>query len=252
MKNQVYFTEIKDESVITRLLNLCARHEINATFWLKSQSLKFDAPFSKYLQHMRKLLVAIPDGVTKEQLSNALHEQSSNLMMGSFQADALSFFFKTNFITFVDDTHFQIEIPKSVYKLQRRQSLRIPFSRHDAPKLSVFDPRKDFVSGNAIKEEDLLEFRILDVSTGGLAFASSIENNSFLKRGKRLHHLSFKVRGTEIITDADITHVGHSENDQGKPILKIGVRFFRLPMKYEKVIAQFTLHESRKLFSILD
>ncbi len=251
MAEQQHFFEIKDEAIITKVLRITADHAIPVTVWFKEQELKFETKASKFLQHIKSLCFTLPDEVTPDQLQNVFIKQGSQDILASFRIETINFFMKTTFAGFEDTKTFQLDIPKKIFKIQRREYLRIPFKRAMAPKMTVYDPRLKYNPRRDIKPDEVLEFRVVDVSIGGVAIAAKVEDKEFLTKGTMLYDIRFKIRGSEIIAEGIIAHVFETLNDQEKKILQVGIRFTDLPKRSEQIISQFALDEGRKLFTLL-
>ncbi|GEM_PF-1557996 len=248
-KNDVAFTLVKDEALIAKLLEALGRHKVPLTFWFKEQSLRFESDFFQYLQHLKKLLIRLPIEVGEAAFSGAIKAQGTPQIFASFQIDTVNYFFKTDVLELMAPDAFRIEIPKEIFKLQRRANLRIPFKRHEAPKVSCIHP--DAANKKAILDSDLMQFRMLDISAGGIALAVPTEQQEHMGLGRIIKDLRFQLKGTELNCTAIVRHHKAAENEQGKTFIRVGLQFTTLRPQNEKAIAQFVLEESRRMFSIM-
>lgn len=248
MSAKPQFFEIKDVGIVGKIFDLANRHGVQMTVWLKDQNMRFDTRVIQFIEPLNRLVIQIPNSLSGGQVESAFTKQGSSDIMGSFTLESVNFFFKTNFLE-VNEKGFQIARPPSVFKMQRRSNLRISFSRHLAPKLTIFDPRKKLDPNKPIADSDILSFRVLDVSVGGVGFAAKIEDSAVLKKGAKIEDLRFKLKDAEIVATGVIRHTLETISDKKEPMLKVGVEFSALKPKYESAVAQFVLEESRKMFS---
>lgn len=249
MSGEPKFFEIKDRALLQKIFDSAQKAQLPVTVWLKTQSLRFESTFAEFTPNTKRISLTRPQEVPVALFLDAIKKQQSDDVLGSFQLQATNFFFKTRYLAMPREDWIQLEAPTMIYKLQRRSTLRIPFRRADAPKMTLFSPDKEFSPNKPIRPEDLLTVRVLDVSAGGVAIAVPIEHKGAFKRGARVVDMRFKVKGLEIATNGKITHVAETTNDQGKPMLKIGIQFAGLKVHHEKHLVKFALEESRRLFT---
>lgn len=247
------FFEIKESKMIEKILDVTCRHKVIVTVWLKNQSVKFDSLIRYYISGSNRLSIALPPGMSEEQFSDALNDQNSQEVFCSFQLDNVNFFLKTVYAPAkgTSDELIQLEAPKSVFKLQRRADLRIPFPRSAAPKVTTLKPGKTYDTSKPILDSDLYAFRMVDISAGGMGIAAPIELKDALKHGTVLEDMRFTLRGMEIVVRGVVRFGRNALSDQGKVMYRVGVQFVGLKAHYEKHIVQFVLDESRKMFSLL-
>lgn len=242
-KPQPEFFEIKDQKMNARILDACARHGIAVTFWLKDQALKLDTVITQHVATSSRLSIRLPGGITAAQVRDALAKQGATDVFCSFQLDNIQFFLKakcTNELASSSEV-VVLEVPKSIFKVQRRANYRVTLPRKEAPKLTTILP------GKTVE----LAFRVLDISAGGVGFAAPVELKDVLVLGAVLEDIRFKIRGLEIRTRGVVKFAKESKSDEGEKIIRIGVQFSGLKPNFEKHIVQFTLEESRKIFSLL-
>ncbi|MBI3543468.1 MAG: PilZ domain-containing protein [Deltaproteobacteria bacterium] len=250
-KNDSPFFEVKDPILIAKIFDVATRHHHKVTLWLKAQTVKFEAELTYDERVYKNMVCKPPLGFDLPGLYNLLANQGSSEILGSINIEHTNFFFKTTCNSTADDKYIHLGMPPSIFKLQRRQAMRIPFQRNFAPTLSVFDPTKTFDSSKPIVKGDILAMRMLDLSVGGCGVAAKIDEADKFAKGTKLRDLRFLVRGMEIVAEGEVKHVLKTTNDRGKPMLRVGIQFGQLKMDYETVIGQFVLDESRKIFTLL-
>lgn len=251
-KNGSPFFEIKDSILIAKLFDIATRHFIPVTLWLKNQTLKFEAELTVEVREYKTSVAILPESVSPESFNELLAVQQSNEILGSLIIDSTTFFFKTTTKPIgADREYVRFLIPASVFKLQRRTNLRIPFQRNLAPKVTVFDPTRTWDPTKAVSNKELILLRMLDLSAGGCAVAARIEEKDKFAAGTLLHDLRFLLRTMEIVTEAVVRHVVETVNDKGQPMLRVGLQFKDLRIDFAKHISLFVEDESRKIFTLL-
>jgi hypothetical protein len=235
------FLEIKDEAMIAKILDVACKHQIAITLWLKSSDIKFETSVKSVYENPKRFSLPLPPEVDEGMLTAALAMQGSGDILGSFQLDKVNFFIKTTCAMVTEKRSLLLETPKQVFKLQRRANLRIHIPRSAGITLSLaLDDKKD-----------LPGFRVIDVSAGGVAFEAKLEDKDRFPDKVLLHNVRFKLRGTEIVAEGYVRHAAPLLNDKKQHVLKVGMEFTGLKGQFEKVIVQFVLDESRKMFSLL-
>jgi hypothetical protein len=245
------FFKIKDKSLIRKILDVTHQHEVVYTVWLKNQTVKFETTTFKFDATQAQFILRLPAELSRDRLLSALEKQGSNEILGSFQVDGANFFFRASCDVRNLSSIF-LEIPTSVFRLQRRANLRILFDRAAAPAVEMVDPTKSISATRGLLQEDFMACRLLDLSAGGMAIAVPVEFKETFKPGLVLHETRFTIRDTNIeVATCVVRHVAPSINDKKIPILKVGVQFTSIRPQHEQAIVQFALEESRKLFSLL-
>lgn len=251
--SQPDFFEIKERKMIDKILDVTCRHKVIVTVWLKNQTVKFDTLIRYYITGSNRLSIALPPGMTEPEFAASVNAQGTSEVFASFQLDSVNFFIKTVYAPAKGTSSelVQLEAPKSVFKLQRRSALRIPFPRATAPKVTALKPGKTYDASKPILDSDLLAFRVVDISASGIGIAAPAELKDVLKQGAVLEDMRFSIRGVEIAVRGVVRFGRDTLNDQGKVMYRVGVQFVGLKAHHEKHIVQFVLDESRKMFSLL-
>lgn len=252
MSGKPKFFEINDLAVIRKMFDVCVHHTIPFTFWTRNQSFKFETTISEVFPNTGRIFVRQPPELSADDLEKALRDQGANEILGSFQLDSVNFFFRTTYNEKLPNAILNLQIPNSVFKLQRRANVRIPLPRISAPKLTLLKPGVEFDPSKPIKDSDISAYRMLDVSAGGLSFAAPAAEKQLFAKGTKLFDMRFKLREKTLTLKGKVAYIGDAKNDKGQPILKIGVEFSELRPADEQVLVQFALEESRKLFSLLN
>lgn len=245
------FFEIKDPSVVRNIFGLVVRRGLVFTLWVKDQASRYKTRVIFVSPDTKRILVQFLAMQSETPFLRDLRARSTEVVLATFQADSIDFFLKTQFINRTSEGHVELHLPDSIFRLQRRASLRIPLTRDAAPKVTLLDPSVENTQYAALTDGSILAYRMLDLSAGGCALAAPVEDAPKFRRGDSVHDLRFSLRGIPIIAEGTIVHVQKIKNDRGKEILKVGLQFVNLQNQYERHIVVFALDESRKLFSLL-
>jgi c-di-GMP-binding flagellar brake protein YcgR len=241
--SELKFFEIKEKRMVTKILSAAYSHHLPLTVWLKDQSLKYQASVHDFSAENGFLMITPPKAAKDFGVLQDHKERGLIDIFGTLQVDHLMIFLRSQIIGIAEMNLIQLKAPDTLFKLQRRASLRINVPRSYAPRVTF--PMKDFDPKN------LPTFRVLDLSSGGLAMAVIPEHADRFKSGLVIDSLSFKLRGRDIVVSGKVAHMKKTDNDFGKPIYKVGITFLNIKPKFEQMISQFVLDESRRAFSLL-
>lgn len=237
--------------MIMKIVSVVSRHKLPVTLWIKNQALRFETKMPDFSPTAKLMSFELAVEITDQQFNEELQKNNTDEILGSFQVDTVMFFFKSKCWPKKEKDWLKVDVPSVIYKMQRRADMRIPQNRAVAPKVTFLDPTKPYSADQLIRDSDIMAFRVLDLSVGGLGFAAKVEQKDAFKNGTVLKDVRFKFRGVEIITEGIVRHAIETLSDQNKPILKVGIQFQRLRAEYGKIIFQYVLEESRKLFQLL-
>lgn len=248
---QKHFFEIKDPIVVARLLDIAVRHGLAVTVWTKDQAFKFEATMSYYFRKLKRVSFTFPPEVNEKIFRKELIKQGNDYVFISFELQTTPFFFKSEFIAGTPGNKFEVQTPKSIFKFQRRTALRITFVRRDAPKLTVVDPKIEIQANELIDDSNLLPYRVVDVSAGGIGLVAPLSHADRLTVGLRLKDIRFRLKGIEVIVDGEIRFVAPTVTDLNEKALRVGIQFKALKPEDEAHIARVVLDKSRHLFSLI-
>ncbi len=245
------FFQIKDPATIQRIFNLLHRKQTLITCWTANQKMRFETTVTQNFQNLKRISIQFPVTISEAQFLEAIQSVSPPRLMASALVEHNMFFFKFDYIDpnlpYILDFHTPIEI----FKLQRRETVRIPYQRKFAPRVSIFDPSQKFDPKRTLYPQDLMHFRVLDLSVKGMGFAAAKNETELFRVGRLLPYITFKVRGTELRTQGIVRHNREDFNDLKKPMLQVGVQFHHTNPEVEKRLTQYILEESRRAFSLL-
>ncbi len=127
---------------------------------------------------------------------------------------------------------YELAIPKSLNRLQRRDSFRLRLGPNLSVPVTLPHFEGETVSGEA-----------LDLSAGGVGIF--LHTRNIPSRGQILHSLSISMPRSRPF-QADV-EVRFARLEQVHHMLRIGGRFVNLNLKQERQIAQFLAEQQRKL-----
>ena len=246
------FQEINDLDYIQKVFGIISNHGIRVTLWLKNKKFRMECTDSRFLKADGMLALKYPAFLDLDQfLAAAAMPENANEVMAVTLVEGANLFLKMSLVR-AQNMFLVFKVPNSLYKLQRRANLRIPFASNNAPKLVLLDPEKAKDLKAKLKKTDFMEFRVLDISPGGIAFQASLSEASRFATGNSIDDLRFKLRNIDILARGIIRHSSAAIGDYNKPVLVVGLQFISLHTHYETHIAQFVMEESRRMFTLLD
>jgi len=147
-------------------------------------------------------------------------------------------FFRSEFLD-LDTGGLQFRIPNKVFKVQRRNDVRLPILENFAMKVSFKDPLFPLQEMNK---------KVLDISAGGLAFMITEDESAIFPKGLILKDVTFMIGNRKLTTRAEISNVRELRDDRNKGYHAVGIHFLDLRPGDAQYIAGYVFEESRKYF----
>jgi c-di-GMP-binding flagellar brake protein YcgR len=237
------FEEVHDSDVVRDVFQFSYKKSLPIKFWLKDQMVKFEGKISAL--NKERVFIDLPMSVGIDQWDNAVANATSKkgqcYMFGNVTIQKTGFFIKF-LVLERDDRTIKLYRPSSVYKLQRRQNFRLRLSFNKPLSVVFEDP---------LGSKALMEFRMLDLSSGGLSFAVPPEEQGRFPKDTVINKISFRIMGRDIVCDAQVKHVAPIKDEAGKSKLKCGVQFLDLKSAHKEIIESFVAQETRVMFSTI-
>lgn len=148
-------------------------------------------------------------------------------------------FYRTR-LQFIEKEALIFHRPEQLYKIQRRANFRLPVPDGYIIRASFPSP---------IEPDVRLEYKVFDISSGGLSLILPMGLESRFHRGAILTDLTFKLRGQLIRALGEIRYI---ENLTLHPTLtgsKMGIQFRHISAEDAKIVTDYVNQESRKYFS---
>jgi len=233
------FEPIPEKKEILKLFTEAARTLSATTVWTKDQKIFFQTEIARIseadqtlfflkpkdadLSHLREKL---PSGQTPECLFNLSHPRASLFFKRSLKGDK--------------DAGLEFALPSQLFKVQRRESLRIYTRPGYVLKASFPDP---------LFPEQKHEKKVFDMSVTGLSFLSEEKDELLFPKDLILKDLKVKVLGKELTLDAQVKHVKKLVNNTNERLIRVGVQFLNVNRLAGETLTQYILDETRKRVS---
>lgn len=150
-----------------------------------------------------------------------------------------AFFFKTSFVQALKQTIFSFEFPQSLFKLQRRKSVRLPLPQEKPLWISFHLPSLPTL---------FLKKRLLDLSDGGCSFLVEQGQEKHYHIGDRLQSVVFQVKDRSFRCEAEVRHC--QPLTTAPPFrFKIGVAFSHLNATEKDYLTLFVFDALRQYYS---
>lgn len=248
--NGLKFSELTDRNIRLRIIDAAAKKKATVTLWIQDKTIQFETKLIKHHPLYNEIELELPSNVSWERFTEGLIGQTTKEIYGSLLLDKSTFLFKTVLVGRTGSLIFKLKTPEKLFMLRQRSALRVSVDQRFPPiKITLFDPTKEFPKDGLVKQENVLEFKMLDLSTGGFAIgAHSPELAEKFVRGIILQDIRFKLYDTQIIAEGTVAY-NKCPNQPTEPPHKIGIKFKNLKPDSENMIARFVAEESRKLFT---
>lgn len=216
-----------------------AKTNLSSTLvWTKNRTLEFHGHVFEILEFDGVLTIWHPKEVDPMAFEEALIRSSSREACFSVSLSGAHIFFKAYYLGF-DSQGLRFQLPKEIFKIQRRTNFRMPIPDGQTIKVRYrypLDPTKP------------IERKALNISAGGLAFDIESGDRILYSEGQQLIDFKFRIGHHEIATEAEVRHIRQSKDRTGKGYFVIGVQFKTLPARYSDAIAAYVFEESRKYY----
>jgi len=159
----------------------------------------------------------------------AIDRQFSGIRL-SYSVNEATFFMQTKF-QFRQAKRIVVKAEMPMYKLQRREALRIKLT----------DPKA------TIKLANVPLMPLFDISAGGISVVVSLEEQREYKKGQLFPNSIMSFLGKEIKVNLEVKNIlGHSKDGMK---WKIGLSFKSLPASIEQMIAREAYLYTHKIWS---
>lgn len=232
--NNSPFEEITDSDTVRDVFNVAFKRGLPITFWLKDKLLQFEAKVSSF--NKERVYIDLPHFIREEEWDTAYKKLAGSedfRLFGTVSMQKTTFFLKL-LVADREARTVKCYYPLSVFKLQRRQNFRA--------RMSYAKPTFITVGGK--------EYRLIDVSVGGLSFAAPVDEAARFPAEAALPGLTFRVLSRELRADGVVKHVMRTQDEAKKDILKVGLQITQ-PQDHEQIVAEYVTQETRRLFSTI-
>lgn len=243
MSEATDFEAVKSADEIQSFWDEAMRTQASVLVWTRDQEEVVRTHLTVIRAMKKQLFIHRPAQMNVADFTEKLASTGTPLCYFSISLGRANVFFRAPFVN-ADAAELKFEYPEAVFKVQRRQDMRLRVAELLNLRVEFQDPTN---ASNWVKR------RIVDLSAGGLSFVAPAEEANRLPMDMKLEELRFVVDGQSVACHGQIKSVRPSRE---KPIKKgeefmVGVNFIGLPASKNQVIARFVFNETRKLFSSL-
>ncbi|MEK7690493.1 MAG: PilZ domain-containing protein [Bdellovibrionota bacterium] len=232
------FAPITDLPKINSSLAECAKVLAPAVVWTRNQEQRIESRAGSWSPGDRIIAVAYT-GAAKDTSGIPLPREV-NAIYVNFTLPHTTVFFRTTFLGLDRKRGLLFTGPTEMFEVQRREAFRLRMSDSYGVHAQFSYP-----VGTPAQTR-----KVVDISSGGLAFIVPTEAIHKFVPGQQLGRLDFQLRSREFKTLAEIRHTsGWPPWEKVQDGLKVGVRFSSLTAEESNFIAVFVLEESRKIFT---
>ncbi len=149
-------------------------------------------------------------------------------------------FFKTKFLRLREFKRLQFDIPREVFKVQRRQHDRYKIPQGHVMRVEF---EADFNPGVVQSK------KVIDISAGGIAFSTDEKEVNLYSVGQLLKNFQFTVQLKKICVPAEVRQVKVIPSDFDKTILKVGVVLLKMSEAETSLLSSYVFNENIKYFA---
>jgi hypothetical protein len=246
------FIRVSDPKERASLLSEAEHTFASVMIWTKNQQRSLDTRLVKLIQPPEKkaasdpygphLYCWIPDGFDAKEFGEYLEHILSPDCYFSLSLARANVFFKARYIE-ANAGGLKFELPKELYKVQRREDQRHQIPDGHTLKVQFSDPQFP---------ERTQSRRIIDLSAGGLSFIVPDAEHAMFVGGLTLKDLTFTIKGRTITATAEIKHKRSTPLHLVDTLLagtRIGVQFVQMTESDRQWVRAWVLEETRKLVS---
>lgn len=170
-----------------------------------------------------------------EEFEAALIQEACEEILFSLQLPTDIIFFKAE-LRRGESGYFTARVKAPLFKIQRRESLRLPISGNSS-KVVHIQPK----SGPAVRAE------LVNLSEGGIAISMTAKSDyESLAADKSPVMISFEVNGISVTTEALVRHGFEAGSTMVKKAFRLGIAFKDMDPKLRERLSQLVFEESAK------
>ena len=215
------FVEIEDEKEKTTLLKEAVSALSSVMVWTRNQENLVKTHFVHLEKDSNTFAIWQPKDVDARKFILMASSLKPPLFFFSVSLPRANIFFSALFRD-ITDIGIRFNKPAQVFKVQRRKDFRLPIPAGYVVRVEFDDPVQFPLRANK---------KIVDLSAGGLSFLIDEDDLGAYPKGTILQNMTFRIRGKDIQTRAEIRHTRPVESTRSQEKLaKVGVQFVQLQL----------------------
>lgn len=241
MSNADFQPVLADEGL--KLLKEGCKTVAEGKVWTKSQIAGFSTQFLVLNLENQTLQVAPPlSAADLEFFLNGIIASGDRECFINANLAKATVFFKVPFIG-AEQGRLTFGIPKQVYKVQRRQYLRLPIPDGFVLKAEFILP--------LLADQKFLK-KIIDLSAGGMGIEVTQEESLNFIPELKIPSIRFLLRSKQITAQGIVKHSRPINEGHRFKGIKIGIQLENLAQEDKNHIDQYVQTEARRFFTTLD
>lgn len=229
------FTPIEDEKTVARYIQYM--HDLNSEVHcaVRETDVRFDTASIRIVDAKIVHLKMRNDLLSPDQLKKKVDETDAQRIDISYHAHDILVFASTK-LRKVDKDGISLEVERPIYKLQRRQHLRVKPGSDVKCKLSVHNPR----------DGQHHEYFPYDISVGGFAVMMKEKEAAAYEVGDQIPKVWFLFGAHTVVVDAVVKNKAPIKGPRATNI-KVGFTIAQMPTALEHEISRYAYLQSQKI-----
>ena len=229
------FTPISDEKTVARYIQYM--HDLNAEVHcaVRETDVRFDTTAIRIVDARVVHLRMRNDLMSPVKLKAKVMETDSQRIDISYHAHDILVFASTK-LRKVDKDGISLEVERPIYKLQRREHLRVKPGSDVKCKLTVHNPR----------DRADHEYVPYDISVGGFSVLMNEAEIKLYEIGDKFASVSFLFGAHEVVIDAVVKNLAPIKGPR-KTNIKVGFTIEQMPTALEHEISRYAYLASQKI-----
>jgi hypothetical protein len=211
----------------------------SAMIWTRDQEQVINSHLSVYSDAIDSFYCWTPKDLDTKKFTTEILKSPTRECYFSVSLFRANIFFRSEFVA-VDTAGLLFKFPVKVFKVQRRNDVRLPILDGVSMKVEFTDP---------LFPEKQISKKVLDISAGGMAFVVTENETPTFPAGLTLEAFSFNIGNRRLSTCAEVTNVRKLKDERHKNLFAVGVKFKDLRPGDIQHIAGYVFEESRKYFT---
>jgi hypothetical protein len=211
----------------------------SAMIWTKDQEQVLNSHLSVFSDSTDSFYCWAPKDFDSKKFVADVQASAHSECFFSVSLFRANIFFRASFVA-LDTAGLLFKFPTKIFKVQRRNDVRLPLLDFLAVKVHFRDPL--FPDKESIR-------KVLDISAGGMAFLIHEEDVPLYPVGLTLNDFLFKVANRTFKIRAQISNSRKLRDEKHKGAFAVGVQFLDLRPGDVQHIASWVFEESRKYFT---
>ncbi len=222
-----------------RILADCARSTALAQFFTRKQQAVLTCRFVRLNESIKEVGFRPDESLEVEGFLDELATTGSRECYVNLVNDRVKVFFKSQ-IKEIREGKIFMELPKNIFRVQRREFLRFKIPPGHVLRVDVKAPLAD----------ETLSLKVVDISAGGLAFTVKRPHSDDFISGMQLSGLRFTLNRRAIYCQGFIRHV-REVKIEGEDGIAVGILFHRLREEDRKWIEDYVRDQTRRMMAKL-